>query len=164
MMKSCRYAHALLPALMALVFNVAHAGGEEIAPESHRFSKARSAALIKKCAQKDAAACYEMAMRYQFGKQGVMRNRLKAQGYFDNACALANGALKEAACLRNAAALESFASGECRSLVIYDALCESGSPRACQSLARMKRDGWHPKEQCSDAVVAKFGDGTARRD
>ena len=75
MMKSCRYAHALLPALLALVFNAAHAGGEEIAPESHHFSKARSAALVKKCAQKDAAACYEMAMRYQFGKQGVMRNR-----------------------------------------------------------------------------------------
>ena len=110
-----------------------------------------------------------------------MRNRLKAQGFFANACELAALAerkqggktgnsggramsdLRERACLGNAAALESFASGQCRSLVIYDKLCEGGSQEACDNLARMKRDGWAPKESCSEEIVAKFGDGKPQR-
>ena len=71
--------------------------------------------------------------------------------------------LRERACLGNAAALESFASGQCRSLVIYDELCEGGSQEACDNLARMKRDGWAPKESCSEEIVAKFGDGKPQR-
>ena len=71
--------------------------------------------------------------------------------------------LRERTCLGNAAALESFASGQCRSLVIYDELCEGGSQEACNNLARMKRDGWAPKESCSEEIVAKFGDGKPQR-
>ena len=71
--------------------------------------------------------------------------------------------LRERACLGNAATLESFASGQCRSLVIYDELCEGGSQEACGNLARMKRDGWAPKESCSEEIVAKFGDGKPQR-
>ena len=71
--------------------------------------------------------------------------------------------LRERACLGNAAALESFASGQCRSLVIYDELCEGGSREACDNLARMKREGWAPKESCSEEIVAKFGDGRPQK-
>ena len=71
--------------------------------------------------------------------------------------------LRERACLGNAAALESFASGQCRSLVIYDELCEGGSQEACYNLARMKREGWAPKESCSEEIVAKFGDGKPQK-
>ena len=162
----------------ALALSLANAGGEA---KEFKFSGAKTSALLAKCGKKDAAACYEAAMRYELGGRGVVRNRLKAQGFFADACELAtlaerkqgdkmSGAgeramsdLRERACLGNAAALESFASGQCRSLVIYDELCEGGSQEACDNLARMKREGWAPKESCSEEIVAKFGDGKPQR-
>ena len=162
----------------ALALSLANAEGEA---KEFKFSGAKTSALLAKCSKKDAAACYEAAMRYELGGRGVVRTRLKAQGFFANACELATLAerrqgdktdgtgkramsdLRERACLRNAAALESFASGQCRSLVIYDELCEGGSQEACDNLARMKRDRWASKESCSEEIVAKFGDGKPHR-
>ena len=162
----------------ALALSLASADGEA---KEFKFSGAKTSALLAKCSKKDAAACYEMAMRYELGGRGVVRNHFKAQGFFADACELAtlaewkqrgktDGAggramsnLRERACLGNAAALESFASGQCRSLVIYDELCEGGSQEACDNLARMKREGWAPKESCSEEIVAKFGDGKPQK-
>ena len=162
----------------ALALSLASAGSEA---KEFKFSGAKTSALLAKCSKKDAAACYEMAMRYELGGRGVVRNRFKAQGFFADACKLAtlaerrqesktDGAsgramsdLRERACLGNAAALESFASGQCRSLVIYDELCEGGSQEACDNLARMKREGWAPKESCNKEIVAKFGDGKPQK-
>ena len=163
---------------LAAALSLASAGSEA---KEFKFSDAKTGALLAKCSKKDAAACYEAAMRYELGDRGVVRNRFKAQGFFADACELATLAerqqggktgsaggramsnLRERACLGNAAALESFASGQCRSLVIYDELCEGGSQEACDNLARMKRDGWAPKESCSEEIVAKFGDGKPQR-
>ena len=163
---------------VALALSLANADGEA---KGFKFSGAKTGALLAKCNKKDAAACYEAAMRYELGGRGVVRNRLKAQGFFADACELATLAerkqagktgsaggramsdLRERACLGNAAALESFASGQCRSLVIYDELCEDGSREACDNLARMKREGWAPKESCSEEIVAKFGDGKPQK-
>ena len=162
----------------ALALSLANADGKA---KEFKFSGAKTSALLAKCSKKDAAACYEMAMRYELGGRGVVRNRFKAQGFFADACELAtlaerrqggktDGAsgramsdLRERACLGNAAALESFASGQCRSLMIYDELCEGGSQEACDNLARMKREGWTPKESCSEEIVAKFGDGKPQK-
>ena len=160
----------------ALALSLVNADGEA---KEFKFSGAKTSALLAKCSKKDAAACYEMAMRYELGGRGVVRNRFKAQGFFADACELATLAerkqgsktggagamsdLRERACLGNAAALESFASGQCRGLVIYDELCEGGSQEACDNLARMKRDGWAPKESCSEEIVAKFGDGKPQK-
>lgn len=162
----------------ALALSLTNADGEA---KEFKFSGAKTGALLAKCSKKDAAACYEMAMRYELGGRGVVRNRFKAQGFFADACKLAtlaerrqrgktDGAggramsdLRERACLGNAAALESFASGQCRSLVIYDELCEGGSQEACDNLARMKREGWAPKESCGEEIVAKLGDGKPQR-
>ena len=47
--------------------------------------------------------------------------------------------------------------------MIYDELCEGGSQEACDNLARMKREGWAPKESCSEEIVAKFGDGKPQK-
>jgi len=162
----------------ALALSLASAGSEA---KEFKFSGAKTGTLLAKCSKKDAAACYEAAMRYELGGRGVVRNRFKAQSFFADACELATLAeqkredkmgsaggramsdLRERACLGNAAVLESFASGQCRSLVIYDELCEGGSQEACDNLARMKRDGWAPKESCSEEIVAKFGDGKPQR-
>ena len=170
---------ALKLALAAtLALSLANTDGEA---KEFKFSSAKTSALLAKCSKKDAAACYEAAMRYELGGRGVVRNRFKARGFFADACELATLAerkqrgktdgtggramsdLREQACLGNAAALESFASGQCRSLVIYDELCEGGSQEACDNLARMKREGWAPKESCSDEIVAKFGDGKPQK-
>lgn len=163
---------------LAAVLSLASAGSEA---KEFKFSSAKTSALLAKCSKKDAAACYEAAMRYELGGRGVVRNRFKAQSFFADACKLAALAerkqadktdgtdgramsdLREQACLGNAAALESFASGQCRSLMIYDELCEGGSQEACDNLARMKREGWAPKESCSDEIVAKFGDGKPQK-
>ena len=161
-----------------LALSLANADGEA---KEFKFSGAKTSVLLAKCSKKDAAACYEAAMRYELGGRGVVRNRFKAQGFFADACELAALAerkqadktgnsgrramsdLRERACLGNAATLESFASGQCRSLVIYDELCEGGSQGACDNLARMKREGWAPKESCSEEIVAKFGDGKPQK-
>ncbi|ALF45158.1 MULTISPECIES: hypothetical protein [Campylobacter] len=144
--------------ILACALSFAFAQGEPQLGD-FKFSSAKTGAITRKCDANDAAACYEVAMRYEFGKEGVVRNRLKAQGFFAKACELASGIEKIRACLQNAAALEHFASGQCRSLVIYDELCQNGSNEGCENLARMKREGWHPKEDCGADIRAKFGDG-----
>ena len=104
---------------LAAALSLANTDGEA---KEFKFSGAKTSALLAKCSKKDAAACYEAAMRYELGGRGVVRNRFKAQGFFANACELAalaerkqgdktDGAggramndLRERACLGSAAA------------------------------------------------------------
>ena len=54
----------------ALALSLANADGKA---KEFKFSSAKTSALLAKCSKKDAAACYEAAMRYELGGRGVVR-------------------------------------------------------------------------------------------
>lgn len=68
----------------ALALSLANADGKA---KKFKFSGAKTSVLLAKCNKKDAATCYEAAMRYELGGRGVVRQsganearRLGAQG------------------------------------------------------------------------------------
>lgn len=123
------------------------------------ISELKTSQILSLCDKENAQACYEMALRYQNGSKGAVRNLYKAQSMFAKACELGKGELKINSCLGKGDVLLTFASGACESLVIYDAFCNEGKKRACESLEKLMTQGWSVKESCSDEVMRKFGHG-----
>lgn len=123
------------------------------------ISDLKTSQILSLCEKKDAAACHEAGLRYKGGLKGVTRNLYKSQGMFARACELGEGELKTKSCLDNADVLLTFASGACKSLVIYDTFCQNANERACKNLENLMAQGWNSKEGCNDEVMRKFGHG-----